>query len=455
MRLQQIASVIAALSVAAVGLVVSAQDVPPTLPPAVDGAACAPVLESLWTAGSDVCIGGPEGFTCNGGSSPLAEPAGPIANALTPLGALVETALIDYLQTPANTPELGSVGLVWMRLPVPLRVTVLTFGAVSLRDVSPPDFPAWQSMIVQTAPEASSCLSAPQNVVVLQSPLDLPARIAINGISLNLNGTVLVRAASDITTFISLSGASSLIAFGQEQSLFTGQQISLPHNPGDYSRPAAPPPVATPLDLALIRGVPAQLFDRPFVMPQPGTVITQGTINLRVFPSTDAGIITEVQAGQVASVLGRNPSGDWYHVRIPSGETGWLRIDLLRLNVGTVEAVYDATPVIPQRFGELGRAGRILSPAGVNLRTGPDPTFPALGSLSNGALVTLLERSPYSPWVKVDAGGVVGWVAIVTLDTRAFIEALPIDFNAPPLPTPTTIPGSFGNAFPNPNNPGN
>jgi uncharacterized protein YraI len=174
-----------------------------------------------------------------------------------------------------------------------------------------------------------------------------------------------------------------------------------------------------------------------------------------VFPSTDAGIIAEVPAGQTASVLGRNPAGDWYHVRINSGETGWMKIDLLRLNVGSVEAVYDATPSIPQRFGELGRAGRILSPAGVNLRTGPDPTFPALGSLSNGALVTLLQRSPYSPWVKVDAGGVVGWVAIVTLDTRAFIEALPIDFAAPPLPTPTTIPGSFGNAFPDPNAPGN
>lgn len=455
MRLQQIVSIIAALSVAAIGLVVSAQDVPPTMPPAVDGAACAPVLESLWTTGSDACIGGPEGFTCNGGAPPLAEPAGPIANALSPLGALVETALVDYVQTPANSPELGSVGLVWMRLPVPLRVTALALGAVSLRDVSPPDFPAWQSMVVQTAPEASSCLSAPQNALVLQSPLDLPARIAINGVSLSLNGTVLVRAAGDMTTFVSLSGASSLIAFGQEQSLFTGQQIALPHNPGDYSRPASPPPPAAPLDLALIRAVPAQLFDRPFVMPQPGTVITQGTINLRVFPSTDAGIIAEVPAGQTASVLGRNPAGDWYHVRINSGETGWMKVDLLRLNVGSVEAIYDATPSIPQRFGELGRAGRILSPAGVNLRTGPDPTFPALGSLSNGALVTLLQRSPYSPWVKVDAGGVVGWVAIVTLDTRAFIEALPIDFAAPPLPTPTTIPGSFGNAFPDPNSEGN
>jgi uncharacterized protein YraI len=436
-------------------LVVSAQDTAPTLPPPVDGSSCAPVLESLWTMGSDVCIGAPEGFICNGGSVPAAEPAGPVANALAPVGALVETALVDALQTPPNAPEVGSVGLMWMRIAAPLRVTGLLLGSVLLRDMSPPDFPAWQSMMVQTAPEASTCASAPQNALILQTPLDLPARIAVNGASLALNGTVLVRASNDQTILIGLSGVSSVIAFGQEQPLFTGQQIVLPYNPGDYSRPAAPPAPASPLDLTFLRGLPIPLLDRPVVLPQPGIITTQGTINLRTAPTTDAGIITEVGAGVTASVLGINSAGDWYHVRLPTGESGWLRADLVRASVGVIEAVYDATPALPQRFGELGRSGRVISPAGVNLRVGPDPGYPALASLNQGALVTLLERSPYSPWVKVDAGGVIGWVALVTLDTRAFIDALPIDFNAPPAPTPTTIPGSFGNAFPDPNRPGN
>jgi hypothetical protein len=78
-----------------------------------------------------------------------------------------------------------------------------------------------------------------------------------------------------------------------------------------------------------------------------------------------------------------------------------------------------------------------------------------LGTLSSGAAVTLLERSPYSPWVKVDVGGgVTGWVALVALDTRAFIDALPVDTNVPLPPTITPLPGSFGNAFPDPDNPG-
>jgi hypothetical protein len=57
--------------------------------------------------------------------------------------------------------------------------------------------------------------------------------------------------------------------------------------------------------------------------------------------------------------------------------------------------------------------------------------------------------------VKVDAGGAVGWLPLLGLETAAFIDALPVDYGAPPIPTPTTIPGSFGNAFPDPNNPGN
>jgi hypothetical protein len=42
-------------------------------------------------------------------------------------------------------------------------------------------------------------------------------------------------------------------------------------------------------------------------------------------------------------------------------------------------------------------------------------------------------------------------VALITLDTQAYIDALPVDYQAPGIPTPTVVPGSFGNAFPDPN----
>ncbi|MCA9908046.1 MAG: hypothetical protein KC519_05300, partial [Anaerolineae bacterium] len=78
--------------------------------------------------------------------------------------------------------------------------------------------------------------------------------------------------------------------------------------------------------------------------------------------------------------------------------------------------------------------------------------FPAMTALNGGTTVRLLARSPYSPWVKVEVNGITGWLALVVLDTRAYLDAIPVDFSAPPQPTPTRIPGSFGNAFPDPNN---
>jgi hypothetical protein len=109
----------------------------------------------------------------------------------------------------------------------------------------------------------------------------------------------------------------------------------------------------------------------------------------------------------------------------------------------------------PQRLGELGTRARVVAPAGVNLRQGPDVAFAPIGNIADGTIVDLLGRSPYlNGWIKVNAGGTVGWLSLLTLDTQAFIDALPIDYNAPPMPEPTRIPGSFGNAFPDPDGEG-
>ncbi|MBK8025030.1 MAG: hypothetical protein IPK19_27380 [Chloroflexi bacterium] len=77
-----------------------------------------------------------------------------------------------------------------------------------------------------------------------------------------------------------------------------------------------------------------------------------------------------------------------------------------------------------------------------------------MARVGNGTLVDLVARSPYDgEWLKVNAGGTTGWMSLLTLDTQAFLEALPIDWNAPVPPAPPTatpVPGSFGNAFPDP-----
>jgi uncharacterized protein YgiM (DUF1202 family) len=201
----------------------------------------------------------------------------------------------------------------------------------------------------------------------------------------------------------------------------------------------------------MIQNLPVALLDRPIMLPQPGYVATDGLVNLRAEPSSEAMLLLQVPAGEVMSVLGRNPTGEWYHVRLDTGETGWMLAELLVQNIGAIQAVYEATPLPPQRYGELGRIGRVQAPAGVNLRLAPDVGFGTITTLPDGTELILVARSPYSPWVKVQVNGLEGWLALVTVDTDVVIDALPVDYNVPPPPDPTQVPGSFGNAFPDPN----
>lgn len=414
---------------------------------------CDQILQALWTVASDACVGKPAGYVCNGGSAPIADPVGPVSNALASVGALVEVGAVTAMRTPLIDVERNVLGIAWLRLPEPLQTTALLIGDVTVWNVADVGFPPWQSMVVVTNTETPVCPAAPANALVLQSTFGSTARIVINGVSLALNGTVIIRTVDSSTIFAEVAGQSSVIVYGQEQSLLTGQQISIPHHQGDFTRPASAEVQINLLDTAALQHLPVALFDRPLLLPQPGFVRTQGEVNLRSSPSLNAGVIVQLPAGELMNILGRSPDGAWYHVRRETGETGWLLVELLAVNAGEIAAVYESTPTIPQRYGELGSTGRIAAPAGASLRQGPDIGFPVIGSVADGTPVRLLARSPYSQWVLVDAGGIVGWVGLLALETRAFFDAIPVDYSVPPpppTPTPTRIPGSFGNAFPEP-----
>ncbi|MFN8448030.1 MAG: SH3 domain-containing protein [Anaerolineae bacterium] len=418
----------------------AAQDIP----------TCGAALEKLWSDASGACINKPHGYICNGGAPPAAEPSGLVSNALAPLGALVDAGTVDALRTPPLTPETGSIGVAWIRLPDPNTVTALVIGDVTMFDVSPPDFAAWTASIVQTNPAQPGCADAPRSAVILQSTGGL-ARVAVNSTSLSFYGTVLVTTDDANTTFVGLEGETTVLAVGQQQLLLPGEQTSVAHPPGNVSTASTPPSAPIPLNEAYLTNLPVPLFDRPLILPQPGYASTQGAVNLRAAPDLYASVITQVPGGQPLTILGRNPDYTWFHVRLEDGQTGWMLAELLASNAGTISAVYSETPLPPQRLGELGTRARVTAPAGVNLRRGPDATFPAIGLVNDGTLVDLLARSPYmNGWIKVNVSGTVGWLSLLTLDTQAYLDALPVDYSAPAMPTATPIPGSFGNAFPDP-----
>lgn len=420
----------------------------------INGNDCSTPLSQFWLNASNACVGKEFGFVCNGGASPQVEPQGAIANSLSAVGALVETNFVDSVRTPALQGDGQNGGIAWLRVAAPdslVQYSALMVGDVLVRNVTPEGFPRWQSLVVQTFPAPQRCELGPVSSLVIQSLPNQSARVVVNGVSLDLRGTVVIQTEGNITHFMSVAGEMGLIAAGNRQDLLAGQEVSLPYPEGDFSRPSGVPGVPIVFQRVRVDHLPIPLFDRPIQVPQAGFAVTLGPVNMRTAPSTDAGVIIQVQTGERMTILGKNPAGDWYHVRRASGETGWMFAELLGGQVGEIGNVYLETPQPLQRLGDLGFKARVIAPNGITLRSAPDLGFSPLTSLPFGQDVTLMARSPYSPWVKIDASGTIGWAPLIGLETRAIVDAIPVDYDVPPPPAPTRIPGSFGGAFPDPN----
>ena len=174
---------------------------------------------------------------------------------------------------------------------------------------------------------------------------------------------------------------------------------------------------------------------------------------MRAAPDIDSRLLFQVPAGETMSALGISSDREWLYIRLGNGETGWMSAELLARNLGEIKPVYDETPAPPQRYGAFADLASVNVPAGGNLREAPDTAFRVMRTLPFGMRLQLLARSPYSPWVKVNAGGNVGWMALFTLETKSVISSLPIDYTAPLPPRATPTP-SFsyggGHAYPDP-----
>jgi len=422
--------------------------------------ACETTLQSLYEAAGEACLGKPSGFFCNGGLAPQVEPGGNLANSLSALGALVEARQVRAIHT-APLLSQGSGGIAYLHLEGQPALNALLLGDVRLRDVSLSEagFPPWSALSVETTQAATPCPSQPRSAFIVQSVFGQVSRLVINGVSVELNGSLVVeteQGAPDgpLTHFIAIEGLIRLTILGQTAALYPGMQASVLYSPDDWTTPRrllAPP---APLVWDWIDHLPLAILDRPVQLPQPGYAQTLGQVNMRAAPGLNAQLLYQVPSDQVLSVLGQSErQPEWLHVRLGNGETGWMRSDLLQTVLGEVRQRYDSTPVPPQRYGALANQARVAVAQGANLRTAPDTAFGIITTLPQGTEVELLARSPYSPWVKVNAGGTVGWLALITLETRAVIASLSIDYAAPLPPRPTATPRfdfGGGHAYPDP-----
>ncbi|MCE2472553.1 MAG: SH3 domain-containing protein [Anaerolineae bacterium] len=412
---------------------------------------CTAALTEHYTAASDQCLAGPTGFFCNGGLPPLVEPA---SDALSE-DALAEAEQIDRLHSRPLSAAKGG-GLLWLRLEKDILMDALIVGNLNIsnRVSTEIGLARWRSITIESGPAVADCHTLPPvGALVVQGLYGRGARVFINGVATEINGTLIALTQADYTKFIAIEGQVILVAFGQTATLNVGEQLNLRYSPGDWSKPAQLPGQPVLLEYELIEHLPILLFDRPVPIPQPGYAQTQGGVNMRVAPDINSRLLFQVPAGETMSILGASSDREWLHIRFGNGDTGWMSAELLAGRHGPLHKVYDETPEPPQRYGAYGYRAVVDVPRGGNLREAPDTAFRVKRTLPSGMEVRLLARSPYSPWVQVDADGDIGWMALFTLETEAVISSLPIDYDVPLPPRATPTP-SFsyggGHAYPDP-----
>ena len=149
--------------------------------------------------------------------------------------------------------------------------------------------------------------------------------------------------------------------------------------------------------------------DDPAAPPPPAsgskTVYVNSSIglNVRSGPGTNHPVIGALSHGTKITVTDENSS--WYKLSF-NGKTGYVSKSYTTAD-GAAGPIQPSPP--SQSSPNIGspKAGVVTS-GGVNIRSGPGTTYKIIGSLANGAKVTILQEN--AGWYKIDNGRTEAWV---------------------------------------------
>lgn len=151
------------------------------------------------------------------------------------------------------------------------------------------------------------------------------------------------------------------------------------------------------------------------------TAVVTDVLNLRAGPDGGAAILAVLPAGATVQRIGP-AQGQWVPVRA-GGVDGWVDGDYLST------AAAPPTPAAGLAGGQIAQ----VTTDGLNVRGGPDPRSPVVGSLPAGASVDLLSASPDGSWWRVGISpGQAGYVSAAFLSpTGAPIASGIFDLDLP------------------------
>jgi|GEM_PF-2007645 len=142
----------------------------------------------------------------------------------------------------------------------------------------------------------------------------------------------------------------------------------------------------------------------PSPATQTGTVKVSSTLNVRSGAGTQYKVVGSLKNGAKVTVLGK--SGSWYKIKYGS-ITGYVSGQYLVVSSSSSNSGSGSTT--PAEPSPATQTGTVKVSSTLNVRSGAGTQYKIVGSLKNGAKVTVLGKS--GSWYEIKYGSITGYVS--------------------------------------------
>jgi LysM repeat protein len=186
------------------------------------------------------------------------------------------------------------------------NVTFLIFGGAALDNITP----QMRTVSLQTSVSSTTCTSAPDSGLLVQSPEGTQATLTINGANLTLGSTAYLKALQQSEmTIATIEGSAVVSSFNTTRIVQPGAQVKLPLGGSNGLQVAGPPSEPEPFNATEISRIPLPLLERQVQVPPPITTSASPATSTSVqtcIPRSDWNFAYVVQSGDTLFRIAQN-----------------------------------------------------------------------------------------------------------------------------------------------------
>lgn len=204
--------------------------------------------------------------------------------------------------------------------------------------------------------------------------------------------------------------------------------------------------------------------------PVAAATIQSDSVTIRQGPASSYAWLGTAKQGELAAILGKNASGDWWYVLTESALQGWLPTSAVQINFSLGAAPTLPADILTQESPQAASsisvpvnpldglepvAAFLVTAKSATIRQGPAATYPGVAPVEQGELGAVLGTNAAQDWLYVITLSVVqGWLptdavrVTGSLAGAPVLPANPLAVNTPLSASPSATASILPNSVP-------